>query len=141
MFDVKIDTVRKWRTRGRDDFPDPALSPSNHPWYDRADIIHWYLRRWPERSATWPVRLHRFYVGGADGTREEQTIDFGPVMEARGYLRAVETLQYRDWRTWKTSEGLVAERGNEIHVWFLDPTEDEPEDWFIYQGRIKGGSK
>jgi hypothetical protein len=142
MFDVKIDTVRKWRNRSPD-FPEPVVGSikDHHPWYDPGDITHWYLARWPERSATWPVRLHRFYVSGADGSREETTIDFGPVMEARGYLRAVADLQYRDWRTWRSSEGLVAERGNDTHIWFLDPTGDEPLDWFVYQARVKGGSK
>lgn len=141
MLGVRKNTIRQWRHR-YEDFPEPTLGTNlEYPWYSTQEIIQWYLRQWPERAASWQVRLHRYYVNSTDGLRELSTVDFGPVSEARGYLKAIRDLQYRDWRTWHTSEGLVAERGNDIHIWYLDPTGGDPEEWFVYQSRIKGGAK
>lgn len=137
MLNVPRDTVRKWRTR-YDSFPEATHGSVTFPFYSRDEITNWYIRQWPEKASTWPVTLHRFYVSPEH--RENKSVEFGPMAEARGYLKAIRDLQYRDWQTWHSSDGLVAERGNDVHVWYLDSLNGEPQEWFVYQGRIKGGS-
>lgn len=134
-FGVAPQTFYVWRQR-YDNFPDPAvkLNPQYHL-YRMSDLWDWYGLQWPNRVNDLKTYLHKFVLDGY-GLTSTETVDFGPMAQAQGYLKAIRDSEYNEWRVWSTKHGFVAEYGDEVHIWALDPME-EPQEWFIYQQRYK----
>lgn len=141
QFDVVPNTVQQWRHRYAD-FPEPAkVVKEFHCLYYMSDLWGWYLAKWPDKDKVSQLRvyLHRFVLD-IDLNVTIDSTDFGPVSEARGYLKAIRDFQYDDWRVWSTPMGFIAEKDAITHIWALDPTE-EPQHWFIYEKRYKAAGR
>lgn len=137
IFGVEANTVRVWRLR-YDDFPEPETTIP-YPMYDLGKIQRWHASRWPDRTDRWHMRIHRYQVspeGVRLSTRDSGNLDF-----AQGYVKAVRDLMFGDWRVFYQKEGFSAHKGNETEVWVIDPTDLEPEPWYVYDTRFKTGGK
>lgn len=137
IFGVQGNTVRVWRRR-YDDFPDPETTVP-YPMYDLGKIQRWHAGRWPELTDRWHMRIHRYRVS-PEGVRLT-TQDSGNLDYAQGYLKAVRDLMFGDWRVFYTKDGFSAHKRNETEVWVVDPTDLEPEPWYVYDARFKTGGK
>jgi hypothetical protein len=137
---VQHDTIRQWRYR-YEDFPEPASTDDlGHARYDQAQFILWFLERKPEKAAGWECQLHRFTVTSTGSTHVD-TSPFGVYLEARGYLRAVRDHLYGEWVIWHTRDGFCAEKDGQVDIWAIDPTQGEPEEWFVYEQRYKAAGR
>ncbi len=137
-FGVTKGAVIKWRKRYKD-FPKPTTT---HPYrmYDMEEVERWYVEKWPERAtALGQVKIHHFSVTHAGTQMTTQTT--GSLEFARGYLTGLRAGRYSDWRVFQTKEGFSAHRGNETHVYVIDPTSADPEPWYVYDTRFKAGGK
>lgn len=133
IFGVQANTVRVWRKR-YPDFPDPETTVP-YPMYDLGKMQRWHASRWPNRVDRWQMRIHRFQAstGGVRLTTQRS----GNLDYAQGYLKAVRDLMFADWRVFYTKEGFSAHKANDIEVWVVDPTEYDPEPWYVYDTRFK----
>lgn len=136
IFGVEGNTVRVWRIR-YDDFPEPETTVP-YPMYDMGKIQRWYASRWPDRTGS-HMRIHRYQVS-PEGVRLTSK-DSGNLDYAQGYIKAVRDLMFGDWRVFFTKDGFSAHKGNESEVWVVDPTDAEPEPWYVYDTRFKTGGK
>lgn len=137
VFGVQANTVRQWRRR-YEDFPDPETD-NPYPMYDLSKMQRWYANRWPGRLDRWHMRIHRYRVS-PDGV-QLTTTDSGNLDYAQGYVRAIRDLLFADWRVFYTKDGFSAHKGAETEVWVVDPTDLEPEPWYVYDTRYKTGGK
>lgn len=137
IFGVQANTVRIWRRR-YNDFPDPDQT-NPYPMYDLAKIQRWYATRWPERLDRWHMRIHRYQVsprGVRLTTRDSGNLDY-----AQGYVKAIRDYMFGGWRVFYTRDGFSAHKGDESEVWVVDPTDLEPEPWYVYDTRFKTAGK
>lgn len=138
IFGVEANTVRQWRRR-YDDFPDPETT-NPYPMYDLGKLQRWHASKWPDKLDRWRIRIHRYRVSSTEGvrltTKESGNLDF-----AQGYLKAVRDLKFGDWRVFYTKDGFSAHKGGETEVWVIDPTDLDPEPWYVYDTRFKTGGK
>jgi hypothetical protein len=133
IFGVEGNTVRVWRQR-YDDFPAPETDVP-YPMYDLGKIQRWHASRWPNRVDRWQMRIHRFRAS-SEGvkltTTKSGNLDF-----AQGYLKAIRDLMFGDWRVFYTKDGFSAHKGGDTEVWVVDPTDEDPEPWYVYDTRFK----
>lgn len=135
IFGKSRDAPIKWRIR-YPSFPQPkATNP--YPMYDLDEVIAWYQAKWPNRMALLETRLHHYKV--TSGAVMLTTTRLGPLEQAKGFLKAVQSFQYADWRVYSTSLGFSAHRGNEIEVYVLDVTDLDPHPWHYYDTRYRTG--
>jgi hypothetical protein len=81
------------------------------------------------------MRIHRFQVS-TEGVRLT-TERSGNLDYAQGYLKAIRDLMFADWRVFYTKDGFSAHKGAESEVWVVDPTDLDPEPWYVYDTRFK----
>ena len=137
-FGVTKDAVVKWRTRYRD-FPKPA-SVDPYPRYNLDEVERWYAAKWPDRvMVSGQVKIHHFSI--TPGGSQVTTSTSGSLDFARGYLTGLRVGAYAEWRCFQTKEGFSAHRGNETHVYVINPTSAEPEEWYVYDSRFKATGK
>lgn len=136
-FGVQPDSVRKWRNRHKD-FPKPETEIP-YPMYDLGKVQKWHASKWPNKVERWSMRIHRYQVSN-EGVRLTTTAS-GNYDFAQGYLKAVRDLMFGDWRVFYQKDGFSAHKGGDTEVWVIDPTDHEPEPWYVYDSRFKAGGK
>lgn len=138
IFGVQANTVRMWRRR-YDDFPEPETTVP-YAMYDVGKLQRWHVSKWPNKVERWNVRIHRYQISSESGVRLTTT-ELGNYDYAQGYLKAVRDLMFGDWRVFFTPEGFSAHKGSDTEVWVIDPTDRDPEPWYVYDSEYKTGGR
>lgn len=132
-FGVTKSTIGTWRHR-YPDFPKPAETEP-YPRYHLSDIEKWYAKQFPHKLEAKRVRLIRHQA--ANGKVTTTSSEFPSLERARGYLQAVRTLLFTEWRVIASKDAFTASQGGDIEVWTVDVTSGEPEEWFVVDARLR----